>query len=536
MSPTMSMNGSSHINTEIFNGKRVLIVDDEHDICSILKGILDDQGFETFAAQKDEQAFELLRQHRPDIVVLDIWLEGSKQDGLQILEEVKREYPDLPVVMISGHGTIEAAVTAIKRGAYDFIEKPFKEEQLLLVLERALTNLALKKQVRELQNSSHKESELIGTSQVIQKLTEEIERVAQTSSRIFLHGPAGCGKEVCARMIHTRSEHITGPFITLNCSTIRSDKLEVELFGIEPSRSKEAAGSRRKIGAIERAHGGTLYLDGITNLPTSVQAKLLRVLQDKAFKRIGGNDLIPINTRIISSSNENVEQLIVDGKFRQDLYYRINVVELRMPSLAERRDDIPLLVKYFMKLASESIGMPTRIVSHDLMTALQTYDWPGNMRQFRAVIEWLLIMAPKEAHEPLKASLLPISLKQGMAHMGSPFASSNNDHADTENAEEESSILDLPLREARESFEREYLTNQVMRFGGNISRTAEFIGMERSALHRKLRTLGVNYQQGRGGGTNGTEIPAPVDAPPEAANDAFNFSKNKYAPKSDAIN
>jgi len=475
----------------------ILIVDDEPDICLLLESILQDEGYTTRSANKDSQAMEAIRQQKPTLCVLDIWLEGSKVDGLQLLENIKREFPSIPIIMISGHGTIEAAVTAIKRGAYDFIEKPFKTERLLLVLQRALEDLKLRREIEELRVHGGKETELIGHSNQIQSVLSNITRIAPTNSRIMITGPAGTGKEVSARMIHNQSARGKGPFVSMNCATIRSDMIEVELFGVEPSSNRKDP-TPRKVGIFERAQGGTLFLDEVSDLPLTVQAKLVRVMQDQSFKRIGGSDPIPLDVRVISTSNQDVQQLITQRMFREDLYYRLNVMSLRMPSLAERREDIPVLAKHFMHRAAESTGLPSRLLSPEIVTALQSYDWPGNVRQLRNVIEWLLIMAPGSSKESIKADALPPEFSA----QASAVVSWDRD----------SELLEMPLREAREMFERDYLLRQVRRFNGNISKTAQFIGMERSALHRKLRSLNVDYQ-------NASRTTSATPKPEEAAND-----------------
>ncbi len=454
----------------------ILIVDDETDICMLLENILQDEGYETRSVNNDLDALNQIREKRPSLIVLDIWLEGSKMDGLQLLEVIKREYSNVPVIMISGHGTIQAAVTAIKRGAFDFIEKPFKAERLLLVINRALEDFKLRREIEDLRLHAGKETELGGPSAAIQTVISDIHKMAPTNSRVLIEGAPGTGKEVAARMIHRNSQYTNGPFVTFNCAITRSDQIEVELFGVEPkSGSKEP----RRIGIFEKAHGGTLYLDEISDLPLSVQMKLLKVLQEQNFKRIGGNEKIPINFRVISSTNRDLRELIEIGKFREDLLYRLNIIVLKMPTLSTRREDIPFLAKHFMERTAANTGRQPRLLASDVVTALQAYDWPGNVRQLKNIIEWLLIMAPNEPHESIKADVLPPEF--------------HGQQTSVANWDKSSEVLDLSLREAREMFEKDYLLAQVRRFGGNISKTAEFIGMERSALHRKLRSLGVNY-------------------------------------------
>jgi two-component system nitrogen regulation response regulator NtrX len=452
----------------------ILIVDDEADIRMLIAGILEDEGMGTREAADADQALAAVAQRRPSLVILDIWLQGSRLDGLQILAELKRDHPDVPVVMISGHGNIETAVSAIKSGAYDFIEKPFKADRLLLLVERAIEAARLKRENRELRLRTGVELDLIGRSLPINQIRHSIEKVAPTGSRVLISGPPGSGKEVAARMLHTRSRRADGPFIALNCATMRPDRLEVELFGTEHA----SEGGGRKVGTFEQAHGGTLYLDEVADMPLETQGKIVRVLQEQTFERVGGTSRVEVDVRVIASTNRDLTAEIELGRFRQDLFYRLSVVPLKMPALRERREDIPLLARHFMQRTSESAGLPIRIFGEDAMAALQAYDWPGNVRQLRNTVEWLLIMASGDASEPIRADMLPPEIG-----------------AITPTVlkwEKGGEIMGLPLREAREVFEREYLLAQVTRFGGNISRTASFVGMERSALHRKLKSLGVH--------------------------------------------
>jgi len=453
----------------------ILIVDDEADIRSAVTGILDDEGYECRTAANSDQALEAVRTRRPSLVLLDIWLQNSAMDGLEILQLLQREQPDLPVVMISGHGTIESAVWAIKEGAYDFIEKPFKTDRMLLVIERAIEAARLKRENAELRLRAGTEAELIGQSQPVQTLQQSVQKVAPTGSRVLVTGPPGAGKEVVARMLHRKSRRAQGPFVVLNCAIMHPDRLETELFGVEAEADQSDSGG--KIGQFERAHGGTLVLDEVADMPLETQGKIVRVLQDQRFQRVGGTKRVEVDVRVIASSNRDLEQLLEEGRFRQDLYYRLNVVPLRVPSLRERVEDIPPLVDHFMKRAAESAGLPPRRLGDDAMAALQAYGWPGNVRQLRNVIDWLLIMASGESKEAIRADMLPPEIGSS-----APAALRANDDGE---------IMSLPLREARELFEKQYLEAQVLRFGGNISRTAHFVGMERSALHRKLRSLGI---------------------------------------------
>jgi two-component system, NtrC family, nitrogen regulation response regulator NtrX len=452
----------------------ILIVDDEADIRDLVAGILEDEGYTTRTARDSDQALATIVARRPNLLFLDIWLQGSKLDGLQLLESIKQEHPELPVVMISGHGNIETAVAAIKRGAYDFIEKPFKADRLLLVAERALETSRLKREVRELKQLAPGSSGLVGRSAGMNQLRQTIEKVSPTNSRILIVGPSGTGKELTARTIHAQSGRANSPFVVINAAAITPERMETELFGTEQANG---SGEGRKIGALEEAHGGTLFIDEIADMPRETQSKILRVLVDQTFQRVGGTAKVAVDVRIISSTARNLEADIAAGKFREDLYHRLSVVPIRVPPLAERREDIPDLIEYFMEQISHATGLPRRRIGEDAMAVLQTHDWPGNIRQLRNNVERLLILAGGEPDAVISASMLP-------QDVGSMVPSMPNGNGGEQ-------LMGLPLREAREVFEREYLVAQISRFGGNISRTAEFVGMERSALHRKLKALGI---------------------------------------------
>lgn len=449
----------------------ILIVDDEADIRDLVAGILQDEGYAPRTARNSDEALAAVAGRRPSLVFLDIWLQGSKLDGLQLLDAVKQEHPELPVVMISGHGNIETAVAAIKRGAYDFIEKPFKADRLVLVAERALEASRLKREVRELKRLAP--AALVGKSVAVVQLRQAIERVAPTNSRILIVGPSGSGKELAARTIHQLSARANGPFIVINAAAITPDRVETELFGVEQGNS----GDGRKPGALEEAHSGTLFIDDVADLPRETQNKILRVLVEQTFQRVGGTNKVSVDVRIVSSTARNLEALIAEGRFREDLYHRLSVVPIRVPPLAERREDIPRLIDYFMDQISQATGLPKRRIGDDAMAVLQSHDWPGNVRQLRNNIERLMILAGGDADAVLDASMLP-------PDVGSMVPSMPNGNGGEH-------VMGLALRDAREVFEREYLMAQISRFGGNISRTAEFVGMERSALHRKLKALGI---------------------------------------------
>lgn len=450
----------------------ILIVDDEADIRMLIAGILEDEGYDTRSAANAREALDEIRRRMPSLVVLDIWLQKSHLDGIGILDEVRRDHPDLPVIMISGHGTIETAVAAIKKGAYDFIEKPFKADRLLFMIERAVESAKLRREVRELRRRAGSATDLIGLSTGLNAVRSAIEKVAPTGSRVLITGPAGAGKEVVARRIHERSRRADGPFVVLNCATLTPDRLESELFGTEPG-GREA----RTVGTLELAHKGTLLLDEVADMPIETQGKILRVLQEQAFRRIGGETEVEVDVRVVAATNRDLQLEMGAGRFREDLFYRLNVVPIRVPPLRERREDVPILARHFVRQTAENGGMVVRTLGEDSVAALQAYDWPGNVRQLRNVIDWVLIMAAGDPREPIRADQLP-------PEIGSTTPA-------TLKWDKGSEIMGMALREARETFEREYLISQVNRFGGNISRTATFIGMERSALHRKMKSLGV---------------------------------------------
>jgi two-component system, NtrC family, nitrogen regulation response regulator NtrX len=451
----------------------ILIVDDEADIRDLVAGILEDEGYETRTAKNSDDALAAVALRRPSLVFLDIWLQGSRLDGLQLLDAMKQEHPELPIVMISGHGNIETAVAAIKQGAYDFIEKPFKADRLVLVAERALENSRLKREVKQLKQLAPLPPSLIGKSAAMSQLRQAIERVAPTNSRVMIVGPSGAGKELAARTMHDLSARKSGPFIVINAAAITPERMEVELFGVDHSNGSE----QRKPGALEEAHGGTLFIDDVADLPRETQNKILRVLIDQTFQRVGGTAKVSVDVRIASSTSRNLEVLIAEGRFREDLYHRLSVVPIRVPPLAERREDIPELVDYFMEQISQATGLPKRRIGEDAMAVLQSHNWPGNVRQLRNNVERLMILAGGDPEVVVDASMLP-------PDVGSMVPNMPNGNGGEQ-------LMGLPLRDAREVFEREYLVAQISRFGGNISRTAEFVGMERSALHRKLKALGI---------------------------------------------
>jgi two-component system nitrogen regulation response regulator NtrX len=453
-------------------GSDILIVDDETDIREIVSGILSDEGHGTRTAADADGALAEIAKRRPSLVFLDIWLQGSKIDGLVLLDTIKQDNPDLPIVMISGHGNIETAVSAIKRGAYDYIEKPFKADRLVVVAERALEASKLRREIKVLRERSGEATEMIGTSPAMNHLRQLIEKIAPTNSRIMISGPSGSGKEAVARAIHRLSQRSSGPFVVINAAAITPERMEEELFGTEPNN-----GAGRRVGALEEAHAGTLYLDEVGDMPRETQNKILRVLVEQSFQRVGGVTRVNVDVRIVSSTARDLEREIAEATFREDLFHRLAVVPIRVPALAERREDIPETVRHFIDLISKSTGLPRRAIADDALAVLQAHDWPGNLRQLKNNVERLLILARGDAAETITAEMLPAEIGEMLP---TTPGRAGGEH-----------LMSMPLRDAREIFEREYLRAQVNRFGGNISRTAEFVGMERSALHRKLKSLGV---------------------------------------------
>jgi len=446
----------------------ILIVDDEADIRDLISGILDDEGYETRTAKDSDSALTEIEARRPSLIILDIWLQGSRLDGLELLEVIKRLHADLPVVIISGHGNIETAVSAIKLGAYDFISKPFETDKLLILVERATEVEKLRRENTELKEKVGFDVRLTGSSSAINLVRNTIDKVAPSGSRVMISGPPGSGKEVVARLIHKHSKRSRGAFVVINAASISAENMESELFGVEE------AGEIKKTGVFEQAHGGTLFIDEVADMPQNTQAKILRILTDQTFERVGGNKKVLVNVRVISATSRDLREQINNNLFREDLFHRLSVVPVRVPPLVQRREDIPALVHQIMNQLSIATGILPKNIDADGMSALQNHDWPGNVRQLRNVVERLLIMSADS--KTISLSMLPSEI---ISDISVVRPSMNND------------IMALPLRDAREKFEREYLKVQVSRFNGNISRTAEYVGMERSALHRKLKSLGL---------------------------------------------
>jgi two-component system nitrogen regulation response regulator NtrX len=454
----------------------ILIVDDEQDIRELVSGVLEDEGFSTRTAANSSEALQALADRRPSLALLDVWLQGSKLDGLQLLEEMKKRDPTLPVLMISGHGNLDTAVSAIRQGAVDFIEKPFEASKLIHLVSRATETERLKRENEVLRAQVGQDMELTGSSAAINNVRATLKRVAATGSRVLISGPAGVGKEVAARLLHNWSPRANASFIVVTAARMTPERVEEELFGVEES------GELARPGLLEQAHGGTLFLDEIADMPLSTQGKILRVLTDQSFGRVGGQRTVKVDMRVVSSTSRNLAEEIAAGRFREDLYYRLNVVPVHLPALSERREDVPALVRHFgaRYAAEQRVDAPD--VSDDAMAALQAYDWPGNVRQLRNVIERTIILAPGERIGCIELDMLPPEIL--------------NEQAQLNPGEAVKAIMGTPLREARETFEREYLKVQIRRFSGNISRTASFIGMERSALHRKLKALGLGETRG----------------------------------------
>ena len=456
----------------------ILIVDDEADIRELVAGVLADEGFDTRVAANAEGALAALAERRPSLVVLDVWLQDSSMDGIELLDAMKARDPTLPVVVISGHGNLDTAVSAIKRGAYDYIEKPFQAEQLLLVVQRATETERLRREVETLKERVGYDIELTGTSPQINQVRATLRRVAATGSRVLITGPAGSGKEVAARLLHQWSPRGDAPFVVVSAARMTPETVEEALFGVE------SAGENVRPGLFEQAHGGTLFLDDVADMPLTTQAKILRVLTEQVFQRVGGARWVRVDVRVISATSRDLAAEITAGRFREDLYYRLNVVPVRLPALSERREDVAELARYFLARYAAERRTPTPSLSDDALAALQTYDWPGNVRQLRNVIERTLILAPTDRMAQIDIDMLPAEVTAEPARLVPGQAVR--------------SIMGTPLREAREAFEREYLRAQIRRFSGNISRTAAFIGMERSALHRKLKALGLADEHGSG--------------------------------------
>lgn len=456
----------------------ILIVDDEQDIRDLVAGVLEDEGYTTRAAANSDEALQALADRRPSLALLDVWLQGSRLDGLQLLDAIKQRDPTLPVLVISGHGNLDTAVAAIRQGAVDFIEKPFEAGHLVHLVARATETERLKRENEALRRQIGNDMELTGASAAINNVRATLKRVAATGSRVLISGPAGVGKEVAARLLHNWSPRAAGPFVVVTAARMTPERVEEVLFGTEEG------GELARPGLLEQAHGGTLFIDEVADMPLSTQGKILRVLTDQSFTRVGGQRTVRIDMRVVSSSSRNLPDEIGAGRFREDLYYRLNVVPVHLPALAERREDIPELVAHFAARYAVEQRVGTPDVSPDAMAALQAYDWPGNVRQLRNVIERTIILAPGERIGRIDIDMLPPELL--------------NDQGQLTPNEAVRAIMGTPLREARETFEREYLKVQIRRFSGNISRTANFIGMERSALHRKLKALGLGENRGEG--------------------------------------
>ncbi|MBT8154389.1 sigma-54 dependent transcriptional regulator [Epibacterium ulvae] len=447
----------------------ILIVDDERDIRELISDILEDEGFSTRKAGNSDECMAQLSEGLPSLLILDIWLKDSNMDGIDILKTVKRDTPEVPVVIISGHGNVEIAVAAIKQGAYDFIEKPFNIDQLMVVIRRAMETSRLRRENTTLKRRESGASEMIGASSAFRTMVGQLDKVTKSNGRVMLAGPAGSGKEIAARYIHAHSNRASAPFVTVNCANIDPDRMEEALFG------KESTERGIEPGLLEQANGGVVFFDEVADMPMGTQSKILRVLVDQKFQRAGGSEMVEVDLRVISSTNKDLDQEILENRFRQELYHRLNVVPIEVPSLADRREDIPVLAEHFLRHFNETQGLPARQLSEDAEALLQTMIWPGNVRQLKNMMERVLILG--DGAGLIEAKDLPNEEEKAGTQDGRVMLAGG--------------LATLPLREAREAFEREYLLTQINRFGGNISRTASFVGMERSALHRKLKSLGV---------------------------------------------
>ncbi len=480
----------------------ILIIDDEADIRDLISDILKDDGFSSRSAANSAQAFKAISEKLPNAMILDIWLQDSDLDGLGILEMVKKQYPLMPVIVISGHGTIETAVSAIKMGAYDYLEKPFTHDKLMIVLKRACESAKLKRENIDLKSKVIDKTEFVGSAAITTRLRTEIEKVAPTSGRVMVNGAVGSGKELAARLIHKRSKRANGPFIVFSPIAMNASKIQQELFG-EFERHESTNLFDKRVSVLEAANNGTLYIDDVGDLPLNAQNKLLKFLRDQTL--IKGTKAIKLDVRIVTSTTKDLQAEITHGRFRQDLYYRLNVVPLYVPMLAERKEDIPLLVKYFVKQLSKFSGLKEREFSDESIAALQAYNWPGNVRQLRNVIEWTLIMNPPSSlsSDKIRSDMLPQEVINNSVNISKP--DTNLD------------MMSMPLREAREVFERQYLTAQMNRFNSNISKTSTFVGMERSALHRKLKTLNIHAANGKLNGIEHETIDD-LDVPAELTN------------------
>lgn len=447
----------------------ILVVDDEADIRELVAGVLEDEGYETRSAADSDAALEAIAERRPSLVLLDVWLQGSRLDGLDLLDEIKRRDASIPVLVFSGHGNLDTAVAAIRRGASDFIEKPFEAERLMLLVERATETERLRREVASLRATVGRSNDLHGTSGAINTVRATLKRVAATGSRVMITGGPGTGKEVAARLLHEWSNRANGPFVIVSAARMTPERVEEELFGVED-------GDLVHPGLLEQAHGGTLFLDEIADMPLTTQGRILRVLTEQKFNRVGGQRQVKVDVRVVSATGRDLTTEIAEGRFREDLFYRLNVVPVAIPPLTERREDIPALVEHFVAHYATERRVPTPEVAGEALVALQSYEWPGNVRQLRNVVEATVILAPGDRIGRIDIDMLPTEVlgRRDDGGMGA------------------ATIMGAPLKEARESFEREYLRVQIKRFSGNISRTAHFIGMERSALHRKLKLLGIH--------------------------------------------
>ena len=460
----------------------ILIVDDEEDIRTLISDILGDEGFDTRIAANSEEAMAELNREPPGLMILDIWLKDSRMDGIDILKVTKRDNPDVPIIIISGHGNIEIAVAAIKQGAYDFIEKPFNIDQLLVVISRAMETSRLRRENSELRRKELRSASIIGTSPACKSLRSQLDKVTKSNGRVMLTGPSGSGKEIAARYIHANSGRASGPFVSVSSASIASERMEEVLFG------RESTERGIEQGLLEEAHGGVVFFDEVADMPPGTQSKILRVLTEQQFQRVGGTDKVRVDLRVVSSTTRDLEAEVAAGNFREELFHRLNVVPIKVPGLADRSDDIPELSRHFIASFNKSQGLPLRNLADDAVAMLQSMNWPGNVRQLKNTIEKVLILGAD------KGDITATEVE----------GESRSKAQDSGKAALSVDFTNMPLRQAREIFEREYLNTQLNRFGGNISRAAKFVGMERSALHRKLKSLNVMASSRNAAAAEGT--------------------------------
>jgi len=459
----------------IKNKATILVVDDEVDICNMVGDILKDEGYDIITANGYDEALNVIKNQNVTLIITDIWMNNNTEAGLELLEWSKKNNFLTPVIMMSGHGNIETAMKAAKNGAFDFIEKPFKSERLLLLIEKALEDRVLKIKVLDFESKENQRTEIIGNSPIIKNIKLQLKKISASNSRVLLSGPSGSGKELIARWIHKNSNRKSYPFTIASCATLSPERVEEVLFGWDDNSTLNIS-NQFNLGLFEQSNHGTIFFDEICDLPLETQGKLVQVIQDQSFYKIGSNKKITVDIRIISASNKNLLKSIDDGLLREDLFYRLSVVPIDIPPLNKRIEDINDLIKHFTKLLSIEFGSNNLQLTPETLVIFQSYDWPGNIRQLKNILEWLVIMYGNENNCLITPSHLPPEIL-GL----------NKDIEQNKKINQ----LELPLKEARKIFESNYLKEQLNRFKGNIARTSTFIGMDRSALHRKLKELNI---------------------------------------------